>query len=118
MNEDLRAHVTGTAFNLTLGKTHIAALVYLDESIRQRAYIRTLGGRNVLSTFIPAIDGLKHRGLVTHQWRERPKDRTKDHLGRYYTITKAGRLVIGLLKEAGIWQEYLDTLPIRREEAS
>jgi hypothetical protein len=110
VNEALREHVTSNAFVLTLGKTQIAALVYLDACIRSRAYIPTRGGP--WSHFVPGIQGCQRRGLVTYCYDDKwPSKRPGSHLGRHYTITKAGRLMRDLLKEAGIWQEYEDALP-------
>lgn len=113
MNERLRQHVTRVGFDLTLGKTHIAALVYLDYCIRHRVYLRT-ASHTPFQWFATGARGLEERGLLVHHYEpreQRPKN-AKDHLGRHYTITPAGKLVIGLLKEAGIWQEYEATLPI------
>lgn len=124
-NELLRAHVTRVGFDLTLGKTHIAALVYLNETIRQRTYFPWPGEGTVYRTafthFASCARGLGERGLVIHKYREEKK-----HQGIYwhYKITKAGKLVVELLKEAGIYQEYLVALtpvtrePVAREEAS
>lgn len=110
LNGALRAHVTRVGFDLTLGKTHIAALVYLNESIRQRRYIRTGGDqrRFGFSHFATGIHGCEDRGLVIHHWRPEKKN---EGLKWHYTITKAGKLVISLLQEAGIYQEYADALP-------
>lgn len=100
-NETLRQHVTGTAFLLSLGKTHITALVVLDHGIRNKT-----GGPTNYSHFITGVHGLKDRGLIEHHHVDMRGRRAKDHIGRHYTITKAGRLVRDLLKEAGLWQEY------------
>jgi len=117
MNEELRQHVTRVGFNLTLGKTHIAALVYLDYCIRHRTYVRMSG--QPWSWFASGAQGLGVRGLITHCYDPRwPPTRPGSHFGRHYTITKAGRQVIALLKEAGIWQEYEAALPVRSSEAS
>jgi hypothetical protein len=114
MNEALRQHVTRVGFDLTLGKTHIAALVYLDVCIRNRTYMRVDG--RPWSHFAGGVNGCIARGLVEHHYAGRPTRRGQiDHMGRHYTITKAGRLVRDLLKEAGIWQEYEAALPVRRE---
>lgn len=106
-NETLRQHVTGTAFLLSLGKTHITALVLLDHGIRAK-----VNGSIVptgFSHFIAGARGLRERGLVVHlDPGYIPEERR--HLGRYYKLTKAGRLVRDLLKEAGIWQETEATL--------
>lgn len=100
-NETLRQHVTGTAFLLSLGKTHITALVLLDHGIRNKTV-----GVTGFSHFITGVHGLKDRGLIEHHYVDMRGRRAKDHIGRHYSLTKAGRLVRDLLKEAGLWQEY------------
>lgn len=103
MNEQLRSHVTSTAFSLTLGRTHIAALVWLDWAIENDAdSIDPSIGRIRYSYFVSGIQGCERRGLVMHCYRPDFKDASIRH---HYTILRAGKLVIKLLKEAGIWQE-------------
>lgn len=116
-NDLLRAHVTRVGFDLSMGKTHIAALVYLNECLRQKRYIphnRTTvldpGRYRAFSHFASGIGGCCERGLVLHHYRADKKGKN-DGLKWHYTITRAGRLVIDLLKEAGIYQEYADALP-------
>lgn len=121
-NPLLRGHVTRVGFDLSLGKTHIAALVYLNECLTQRRYIKSNDSegphRRTFAHFATGMHGCCDRGLVIHHYRETrtlpPKERQKAEaqgLKRHYTITKAGRLVIDLLREAGIYQEYADSLP-------
>lgn len=111
-NEALRAHVTRVGFDLTLGKTHIAALVLLNESLRRNDWISTqvasVGYRRTFSLFVPGVHGLQDRGLVIHN---RPERGSRKRLRQIWVITKAGKLVIDLLREAGIYQEYADALP-------
>lgn len=121
-NEQLRQHVTRVGFDLTLGKTHVAALVLLDDAIRRKNWV---AGRNRDPAFrfhVTGVHGLEDRGLVVHHYDERygSKGRlhAKDEPGRHFTITKAGRLVIDLLKEAGIWDEYAAPLAVFAEAAS
>jgi hypothetical protein len=110
-NDMLRSHVTGAAFHLTLGKTHIAALVHLDEVITYEelngpAKRHELPRNRHVGNFVTGATGLLVRGLVTHT---PPPPRTRmdnKPFGNFWQITPAGRLVLGLLREAGIWQEY------------
>jgi hypothetical protein len=122
-NERLRAHVTRVGFDLSLGKTHVAALVYLNESLRQRRYIpshHTESGwhRKAFAHFASGMHGCIDRGLVDHHYQPTshlpPKERQKAErqgMKRHYTITAAGKHVIALLQEAGIYQEFADALP-------
>jgi hypothetical protein len=116
-NELLHSHVTRVGFDLTLGKSHIAALVMLDQSIKQRRYIREHATNSVMkrafSWFGTGMSGCCERGLVIHHWNQKAvrETLTKDRgLAPHYTITKAGQLVIALLKESGVYQEYASVL--------
>lgn len=107
----LRAHVTGTAFHLFLGKTHIAALVHLEEvlayeEVNGPATRSALPRTPNLGNFTTGASGLISRGLVTHVMPP-PRVRSDNKpFGEFWQITRAGRLVLDLLREAGIWQEY------------
>lgn len=127
MNDLLRSHVTRVGFDLSLGKTHIAALVYLDVMIRARSqgvgmHVTDLALRRTFAHFAGGARGCIERGLLLHHYDERYSARGpirhRDHLGRHYTITKAGKLVLALLREAGIYQEYAAALPMASEVAS
>lgn len=108
MNELLHAHVTRVGFDLTLGHTHVAALVALDQRLRFRSGFRR-NPSGVKDSWSAAISGLIHRGLVEH---DRDKKRTITDLSdprawrETWRITPAGKLVIGLLKEAGLYEKY------------
>lgn len=128
VNERLRAHVTSTTFVLTLGATHIAALAHIDHELRRNRSLNEDLAEGTLRDIDPpqgnplrrafrhnatGMNGLIARGLATHTYTDkatgawRPSD--------IWTITPAGRHVIGLLQEAGIWQEYADALPAEPE---
>lgn len=118
-NALLREHVTRVGFDLSLGRTHVAALVYLNECLAQGRYIPAQHSdnsvkRRAFAHFASGIAGCAERGLVLHHYRSEKKD---GGLKWHYTITKAGKLVIELLKVAGLYQEYADALP-RLEAAS
>jgi hypothetical protein len=118
-NDLLRAHVTRVGFDLSLGKTHVAALVLLNESLSQRRYIPSHKSpdpiaRRTFSWFASGLQGCCQRGLVLHHYRH---DKRDAGMKWHYTITRAGKLVIDLLKEAGIYQEYADALPAREGAA-
>lgn len=116
----LRDHVTRVGFDLSLGRTHIAGLVLLNESLTQRRYIPAhkspdAVARRTFSWFASGIQGCCTRGLVVHHYRQ---DKQDGGLKWHYTITKAGKLVIDLLKEAGVYQEYAGALPAREIEVA
>jgi len=113
----LRAHVTGAAFHLTLGKTHIAALVHLEEVLaadvttnQMLAAMRSGEPRPPvtphLGNFTTGAAGLMARGLVTHTYIPPRVDISDRAPSTIWQITPAGRLVLALLREAGVWQEY------------
>jgi hypothetical protein len=121
VNDALREHVTSSKFTLTLGATHIAALVWIDWQLlvnlnfdelseQQSALVEPPRSHTLYRTFqlvVPGMHGLIQRGLVTHT---RPANRGVKPAD-IWTITTAGQMVVGLLKEAGIWQEYASALP-------
>lgn len=70
------------------------------------------------SAFVPGVRGLRERGLVEHHYQpdtrsehDRWKSGDSRPFGDHYEITSAGWHVIGLLKGAGLWQAYLDSMP-------
>lgn len=137
MNDQFRSHVTDTAFNLTLSKSHIAKLVELAElravrwkydkinhnhrprDRRQNRYERAF------SNTVTGSQGLQERGLII--WNN-PSVIILRSDGKYkyipdippnkiWQITKAGDLVIALLKEAGIYEEYAKYIRLEAEVA-
>lgn len=122
MNRALREHVTSANFALILGSTHIAALVWTDHMLRRnhtfnednrgtkRPDDRDPAGaqgvhRRAFSNHSTGMTGLFRRGLVVRVSPHEPgwADKRPDEI---WEITEAGRLVIGLLKEAGLWAEF------------
>lgn len=128
-NEALRAHVTSARFVLTLGATHIAALVHIErslrhgksqnENIRDRSWLDhdpPLGHplRPAFRNSVSGMNGLIARGLAVHTTPQSANWRPSD----IWTITPAGWAVITLLVEAGIWAEYADALPAPKPPSS
>ena len=107
-NVTLRDYVQRSAFDLNLGRTHVAALVYLDLCIANDPRdVSTPDGRSVYTNFIDATRGLERRGLVVHHWtRDKRTGYTAKGTKAHYTITRAGQLVIELLREAGLYEEF------------
>lgn len=112
-NDALRAHVTRVGFDLSLGRTHIAALVFLNECLARKCYLDTRTSPiRAFSNFSTGSRGLIERGLVTHEsWKRAPGRRVPMH--QVWKITKAGRAAITLLREAGIYDEYASAIPIQ-----
>lgn len=119
VNELLREHVLRTGFSLVLTKTQIAALVELDAAIAREKWHRldelSPTWRAFHAGWISGVQGLERRGLVRHTY-----DANKHKYGatagkmpvsESWEITEAGRLTIGLLKEAGIYQHYVTAMP-------
>lgn len=113
MNEALREHVTRTGFNLTLGKSHIAALVMIVEHWQKDESWTSYGAP--WSHFWTGFQGLKTRGLAWHQYHDtRPPNPYKPP-SAFYGLTTAGQYMVGLLSESGIWQDYLHLLELHKE---
>lgn len=99
VNDRFRSYVQSTAFSLSLGRTHITALVHLEHGLRRRF---ETGRWPVNDTALAALQrrGLivdKQPGVVKGAFREHP------HLWNdHYEITYAGRLTLMLLAEAGL----------------
>jgi hypothetical protein len=122
INEQLRAHVTRVGFDLSLGKTHISRLVAIDAELKRNLSTQELLGNyttprepRAFNRFVTGTTGLVERGLVEHimDARRRPGEPVSAMKPRrIWRITPAGRLVINLLKEAGIYQEYAAMVPV------
>src|SRR5688500_18094821 len=120
INEALRQHVTRVGFDLSLGKTHIAHLVWLDLLLKAnpKGYEKNqFYGRKhrAFAHSATGAHGLMDRGLIQNiaEQRRRPGENLLDMTPRRcFRITPAGRLVINLLKEAGIYQEFAALIPV------
>jgi hypothetical protein len=122
-NPVLREHVTSAAFALILGKTHVTALVRLDLELAAELtldYGQVRGISRAHQLDVQARNQLASRGLIVSVWEENKRkwqyqeagtgrwvtDFDKDPPpGEHWHITRAGRLVIELLQEAGLYQE-------------
>jgi hypothetical protein len=128
---------------LTLGTTHIAAMVYVDYLIRakvpsvidmmeepDRSFLMasSLPPGPPWNHYVPGIKGVMGRGLVEetkafdtyrreHAVREAMHGRNLPYhfpSWRQYKFTRAGVLARGLLSEAGVWQEFSEQLAAHR----
>lgn len=122
INQQLREHVTRVGFDLNLTKTQIAALVWLDLVIKgkyrqmRRPYkwsdplgpIAQMANRN----WVIGMRACISKGLAEHHYVPPKRDSRgfvipyQLDISKYYKITKAGRLCLDLLKEAGVYQDY------------
>ena len=91
MNKLLREHVAGTAFVLSLGKTHVEALVEIDLVSKAADEWFSLG---------PACNNYSRMGLV---WRGLVVQKRSKRYGFLWKLTDAGCLVLALLHEAGMY---------------
>lgn len=136
-NDLLRSHVTRVGFDLTLPRSAIAALVWVEE-LRLAKWdsvgldMRLPAGHplyRAFGHFVTGARGLEERGLLMHRWdaegeRRRGPRAWRDDEGRWHhdhrgiwKITRAGRLVIGLLREAGLYDEYAEAVHTPRLRA-
>lgn len=105
-NNLFRQSVTGVAFALTLGHTHIAVLDEIAHSDRDRAKVKMR--RN---NFVGPAIGLGRRGLVEHRYNPPFVDAKRgldEPITNYYRLTKAGWLMHDLLAEAGMVDAVVD----------
>lgn len=114
-NNAFRQAVTSVSFHLTLSKTQVAAVVIIEESRRRGVYIHG-PHTTTWNLFVPAVSTLIHRGMVTHHPPKGP--RPHQPLSTYYKFTKVGRLVVQMLEEAGLYEEYAKELGPELEVAS
>lgn len=120
MNEAFRSYVTSTSFNLTLRRVQIEALIYLQAELDRGKAIDLAASRFDYQRFVALVQAfpsagpgpqswvvtstaLSRRGLIVHD----PSRSGSGHgFGRSWSFTDAGKLVVALLKESGLWQEY------------
>ncbi len=114
MNLALREHVTSVGFLLTLSKRQIEVMFFLEKAIEMNDWEPS--GQ---SHFVSTTRALKARGLI--ETRNPPEDRVKELVRKgastatihkmygtsyRWRITEAGRLVLGLLRECGMEEDF------------
>ncbi len=114
-------YVTSIAFSLTLSKRQIGALKILSEESKDDWHCfmddsSPAHALKIAGNFLTTTRSLEERWLVLYAFR--PSKRHKDTKGQprqesKVVITKAGLLVIELLKEAGMWMQEIDITPKR-----
>lgn len=115
-NHRFRDFTTRTAFNLSLGTTHIKALVIVHEAYAKDRDLTSRSEHGIIfdSHFVPGVQGCIKRGLA---WHEAPERYGAKLPSEVYGLTKAGELMVELLKEAGIWQQYVADMPETKDAA-
>lgn len=104
VNETFSAYVQSTAFSLSLSRRQIGTLVFIEVGITERRPY----GRWPID--VGRINQLIRRGLVTHYHDGGPYKGDATWADNY-TITKAGKLVLCLLVEAGLIDPVRSALP-------
>lgn len=107
VNETFRQWTRGVSFVLSMGKTQVATLVAIHTSQNMADHIGS--HHKLLRNWVGAVSGLRDRGLVLHHAYETTEAsiaaRAKKKFSAFYELTAAGEHVVGLLKEAGVYQE-------------
>lgn len=104
-NPKLREHVTSSAFRLDLTRNHVAVLVWLHANA-------DVARPGPLPGTTGTTDGLARRGLIEHHWPPIGCTTPVYNLDgiatkRIWPLTRAGELVIELVREAGIYDEVM-----------
>lgn len=99
VNETFREHVTSVGFALILTKRQLEMLVLLHHFEGFKGAHEFVDRRKALSRcWVSTARGLQMRGLLPE--------------GNQWELTEAGKLIIGLLKEADIYKDTLDRLGV------
>jgi hypothetical protein len=103
MNTRFSEHVTSTAFHLSLSKRMINVLAAIHQ-LSDKGYRKVLAPSERVwsSHWVPTARSLSERGLVVH---EDPSQQNPPWSRYPYQLTKAGQLVLELLKEADLLRE-------------
>lgn len=122
MNKTFADHVTNTAFFLSMSKKQIAMLAHIaanphpgwNAAERSAYYSREwMQGHD---TYFATARALESKGLLLGIWTERSvKDKT-DRV-HHYELTRAGELVVELLREAGLVEAKVVAIKSRRKAA-
>lgn len=112
-NEALRQWARGVSFTIAMGRRQVYTLISLHISA-ERKYgigVNSLIGdyHRHMRSFVTTTNCLVDRGLVNpHVWHNEKLRRERDgthSVRELWQLTRAGELVIDLLKEAGIYDE-------------
>lgn len=106
MNELFRSWTRGTTFTLTMGRAQVAVLVALAATPPECSTHIGWNHRR-LSHWVTGVNGLQDRGLLIYRDPKVLEKKLK-RCPRYtevFELTPAGQLVVGLLKESGVYNE-------------
>lgn len=109
-NTALRQWARGISFTIAMGRRQVFTLVSLHLSAeREHGKMMMVGDRHrFMCSFVTSANCLVDRGLVDpHIWKKETlrREANKHKMGELWQLTRAGELVIGLLQEAGIYDE-------------
>lgn len=108
-NDALRHWARGISFTIAMGRRQVYTLVSLHLSAERVWGAGFVGDRHrFMCSFVVSGNCLVDRGLVVaHIWNseKRRKLRGSHQIREFWQLTRAGELVIELLKEAGIYDE-------------
>lgn len=114
-NEALRQWARGISFTIAMGRRQVFTLISLHISAERKWATGITHGlvgnqHRHMNSFVVSTNCLVDRGLVNaHIWHSE-KLRLESHTGchpvrKFWQLTRAGELVIELLKEAGIYDK-------------
>jgi hypothetical protein len=112
-NDALRQWARGISFTIAMGRRQVYTLIALHLSQDKPSEGMMFGDRHRhLAHFVTSMHCLVDRGLVVaHVWHDETL-RRKSHArgagvtyGQLYRVTRAGELIVELLREAGIYEE-------------
>lgn len=112
INTELRHWARGVSFTIAMGRRQVYTLVSLHISAERKWGIGNhnfIGDRHKsMRSFVTSTNCLVDRGLVIpHVWLDKKliKDKKDLTVGNLWQLSRAGELVIELLKEAGVYEE-------------
>lgn len=107
-NDALRQWARGVSFTIAMGRRQVYQLVQLHISADRQQITQGMIGHYHRHTrnFITSMNCLLDRGLiVVPVWNPKKRESLGPLVKDHWHLTRAGELVIELLKEAGIYEE-------------
>lgn len=114
VNTELRQWARGISFTIAMGRRQVYTLIQIYLSADRQYGTMMVGDRHrLVRHFITSAHCLIDRGLlIAPIWQDgKLRGKAGEHTyGELWRLTRAGELVIGLLKEAGIYDEVVTEL--------